>query len=250
MSEATTGADMRLICLRCDRVLRAKTQWEGREANCPFCGSVIRVPAPPAPGQITRAKPPSTSRRAFNFPCPHCETMLEADTGLIGEAASCPTCAARFRVPPLSGMRRMPAPAEILSAPEATLQPAHAFAASGAQAPQIERAADGGSYIRCPSCNALSDIDADACEGCNTPFTMEGASSTTKVRGSSDAVAALVAGIISLPLFFAVIPGLLAIWFGGRSVASTNLTRVPLMAGIGFALGSLSLIGAGLYFTR
>ncbi|MCA9244555.1 MAG: hypothetical protein KDA32_11400 [Phycisphaerales bacterium] len=249
MSEAPAEQDLRLICLRCDRVLRAKATWEGREANCPFCGSVIRVPERPPPGKIARAKAPSSSRRAFNFPCPHCETMLEADTGLIGEAASCPTCTARFRVPHLSGLRRLPAQAELISAPEAKEQPAHAFAASGEQAPQIVRDATGEMQIRCPYCSHLNDIDVDACDNCNAPFTMEGASSTSKVRGRSDATTSLIAGILSLPLFFAVVPGVLAVWFGGRSVAATNLSRVPLMAGIGAGLGFLSLIGAGVYYT-
>lgn len=53
-------------------------------------------------------------------------------------------------------------------------------------------------------------------------------------------------GIISLPLFFAVVPALLAVAFGWISVRPGAGRRWPMLGLVGIGLGLLSLAGAAM----
>jgi ribosomal protein L40E len=238
-----------MLCYRCERPVIAHRGWAGWEVRCPHCQSVMRVPPPPDDGRPVRAEPPDVSaKRCFNFACPRCDCLLEAHTGMSGQPGTCPTCAARFKIPYIKGRSGMPQKAVLIEGEAEAPLPLHAYAASGHQAPLIVQREDGTAVIQCPHCNAHNTIDADACEACGTPFTMETAPTVGKLRRDRQATAALAFGVVAFFLFFAIVPGLLAIWFGVRSVMFAGSSRLCVRGLTGLALGLLSLAGAAAFW--
>lgn len=233
-----------VICLRCTRPVIARQEWAGRDVHCPHCHSVIRIPTPPVEGRTVMAEPPGLSvRHYFNFACPQCKVLLEAHTGMCAQRATCPTCAARFVVPHLKPNSKMPSKAELLEGEAADPAPVHAYAASGVQAPRIVQRADGETLIECPRCNAYNSVDADSCEACSTPFTMDAASSMGKLRRDWQVNASLTLGIVGLLLFFLLLPSLLALWLGAAAALSPVPGRRVGLALLGLSLGLFGLIG-------
>ncbi len=236
----------KLICLRCDRPMLARSEWIGREVQCPHCASVLRVPPPPPDGRPVTAQEPSRSpRRRFNFTCPRCGCVLEAHTGMSGSRGTCPTCAAVFSVPYVNPDTGEPDPISSFETETDERAPLHAYAASGHQAPILHRGVDGEMQIECPRCQARSPIEADACVRCGAPFTLEGAATAAKIERDNWASASLILGVISLPTFFLWLPAVLAVAFGLRSILTAlHSGGVQTIAIVGVALGSISLLGA------
>jgi hypothetical protein len=233
-----------ILCRRCDRPLLARVEWVGREAACPHCHSLLRVPEKPADDRPVLAETPDLSaRHCFNFACPRCDCLLEAHTGLCGQRGTCPTCGARFQLPFLDGPTGKPRKAVLLEGGAEDPTPVHAYGASGHQAPQIVQGPDGTPLIQCPRCNAHNPIDADVCAACAAPFTIEAATTIGTLHRDRRAAAALTFGIVGLVLFFAVIPGLLATWLGLRSVMYAGTSRRSTVGFAAVVLGLLSLIG-------
>lgn len=237
------------MCLRCDRPVIARREWVGREVYCPHCYSVIRVPEAPADGRPVQADAPNVSTRlGFNFACPRCACLLEANTGMSGQLGTCPTCAARFHIPYLHGRSGRPQKAELVEGGVADPTPLHAYAASGHQAPRIVRTDGGGAVIECPRCNAHNAIDADTCAACGAPFTMEAAATVGKLRRDRRAVGSLTLGIIGLLAFPLMLPAAAAVWLGLGSVMFAGSDRRSVLAIVGLALGLLSLIGGTVFW--
>ncbi len=237
-----------LTCIRCDRTLRVRRLWIGREVECPYCTSLLRVPDP-GPAARARALGPSLgARRLFNFPCPRCQVLLEAHTGMCGYSAHCPSCAARFVVPVLRGRRGHPPPAQLLDDADAAPSPVHAFAASGSQAPKLVRRPDGTSTIECPRCRTSNAVDSDRCSKCSTPFTMDSAESLDTIRGERRALGALVLGGVGLVLFPIVVPSALATLWGALNLLDPNVRRADLRSIAGLAMGVVGLLGAAAFW--
>ena len=233
-----------ILCRRCDRLVFVRPGWVGREVQCPHCYSLMRVPEVPADGRPVRAEGPSLSERyCFNFPCPRCDCLLEGHTGMSGQPGTCPTCAARFRVPHVRRRSGMPEKAPLIEGEVEAPVPVHAYAASGHQAPRIVQREDGGSVIECPRCNAHNPIDADTCAACGTPFTMEAAPTVGKLRRDTRATASITLGVVGLIVFPLLIPGLAAMWLGLRSVMFAGPGRRSWLGVGGAVLGFLSLTG-------
>lgn len=238
-----------IICRRCERPVIAREAWAGQEARCPHCQSVIRVPPPSTDGRPVQSLAVSlTPRRCFNFACPACECLLEGHTGMCGQVAACPTCAARFKIPYVRGNSGRVEKAKLIEGAAEAPVPTHAYGASGIEAPTIVRSESGESIIQCPRCNAHNAIDADTCGACAAPFTMDAAPTVGKMRQHNKAVSAVTLGVIGLFLFPIGIPAALAVWFGLRSAVFEPTGRRSNLGLVGLSLGILSLIGAGVFW--
>lgn len=233
-----------ILCCRCDRPVLARVAWVGWEVQCPHCYSPMRVPDVPADRQPVRADGPDLSaKNCFHFACPRCDCLLEAHTGMCGRLATCPTCAARFNVPFLRSRSGRPDRAVLIEGAAETPMPVHAYGASGHHAPQIVTCADGTSVIECPRCSAHSPIDADVCAACGTPFTIEAAATVGKLYRDRWATSSVTLGVLGVLLFPTLIPGLLATWFGTRSVMFAGSRRRSTLGFVGLGLGVLALAG-------
>ncbi len=241
--------DFQLICLGCERTMRAELAWCGDPILCPHCRTPLRVPREidPHTEAVRAERAAFTAREIFYFPCPRCENLLQAHTGMVRQRGTCPVCTARFLIPAL---RRggQPTRGELLAdeSPEISA-PLHAFAGSGSAAPQIVTRPDGQAVIQCPRCEAQSPIDAEVCEQCAVPFTLESAPSTAASRVSRRATASLITGVISVVLFPAFVPALIALWYGFQSAFEPTSNRAPLTAVAGICLGAFSLLLGGVW---
>ncbi len=237
----------RVVCIRCDRPMSARPEWVGRDVRCPHCDCVVKVPPRRDDGLPVRSSAPSLGhKRYFNFACARCGCLLEGHTGMIGQAAHCPTCAARFVVPGVNSAGQ-PDRAALLDERDAQdPTPMHAYAASGDDAPTFERLKTGEMVIVCPRCRAHCALDAQACSACQAPFTMDAAPTTQKIGGAADAIGAVLAGGLSLFLFPLVLPSVLAIWLGCRGLLRGGGSVASASGGIG--LGILTLCGAILFW--
>jgi DNA-directed RNA polymerase subunit RPC12/RpoP len=253
MSLPDAGAASRftLICLKCDRPISARPDWVGREVRCPHCAAVMCVPPPRADGQPVRgALPPlATQEQRFSFACPRCASLLESHPAQCGQTGRCPTCGARFVVPRTVSHYGPPQQATLLDRDDQDPTPMHAYAASGHQAPKIHRRPDGTPEIECPRCGHRCDIAANNCSSCGIPFTIEGVPTARGGSGHTLATAALVLGIVSIPLCALFVPAGLAVVFGVISWFRQSLRRPSGAALAGIILGTVSLgLGALLVF--
>ncbi|MBN2447869.1 MAG: hypothetical protein JXO22_14145 [Phycisphaerae bacterium] len=230
-------------------MILARRSWIGRDVECPHCQASMSVPEPDPSGAPTRAARPSlAARRFFNFPCPRCDSLLEGHTGMSGRVGSCPTCGVRFAVPFFNPRTNRPSRAQLLDDEQEAPAPVHAYGSCGSEAPRIVRDDDGTSMIVCPRCEEYNDIDADHCAACGVPFSMEGAPTGASQQSEGLATAALILGILSLPAFVVVVPGLVAVALGIMSRMRATQTRKPITGVIGALLGALSLAGAAAFF--
>lgn len=253
---------MTFSCPVCRQLLSADSSFAGKKMRCPLCEATINVPATaavperelvgatagpantsfgtPAPPRRINA-PLSTSNQRFGFNCVYCSSRLEATQSMSGTQGQCPTCGSTIYIPILnrSGQLIDPVTQKIIK-PDP--HPVHAYAAAGERAPSILRDAQSGKQlIVCRRCGESNPITANNCRGCGMPFTIEG---TTNVAASSGGygAAALVLGIIALPLSCLLIPAVLAIIFGALALRpdSNGGSRGSAIAGI--VLGGISLL--------
>src|SRR5205814_1743860 len=235
-------------CLTTWRVPAAQREAVG--AGVPSGGTLGRPPesfrstsvggGPPLGG--TRA----AAGRRFGFNCGYCSSRLEANESMSGQDGQCPTCGNSIIIPILDRYGRLidPMTGKII---QPDPHPVHAYAAAGERAPRILRSDDQKQHIMCPRCQALSPINANNCKSCGMPFTMEG--TTLEAAGTSNGfcVASLVLGIIGIPAFCAIIPGVLAIVFGliGYNQVSKSGEGG---SGKGMAIAGMICGGVGLVF--
>jgi hypothetical protein len=175
--------------------------------------------------------------------CLCCRSRLEVAAGLAGQACKCPTCGVGFVVPEesrLKGSRGEPvAVGEVL---EERIAP-HAYAAAGGMAPEVVEDNSGKAMVRCRRCGTMGEIDANVCESCGIPFTIEAGTIEPALPVDGWAIASVVLGALSLAAQYhpglaavAVLTGLVAmrrlhLKYGG-------LQRVAAWSGM--ALGGLS----------
>ena len=195
--------DYQIICPHCGRSIGIMAVQIGRPMTCPHCRQRFQVGQPSAAGGT------AVHGSLFTFRCDLCQSRLEAYSSMIGRRGQCPTCGAQFTVPaPTERARRVGG----TEAEAEYNQPVHAFAAAGDKAPRIVTLPTGQKAIQCPRCKTANAVDRNNCRRCAAPFTLEGSEPPTARGGIS--TAALVLGIIGLPLSFACIPSILAIIFG------------------------------------
>ncbi len=270
-------------CPLCQQTVSADSGLVGRMVKCPHCGGQFALSAPPGlgggpPGPLlpaatsipagaqagTPLAPPTltpedgaarmppapipSAAYRFRFTCTRCESVLESQTDLCGQPGKCPTCATEFIIPLFDPQTGALGELTNLSGQPQDPTPVHAYAAAGARAPEIIRDEHDEPYIRCPRCEARSPVDANRCEACGLPFTLEGVTHDA-VPGSANgyAVASLVLGILGLPCFMLVIPQILAVVFG--IVALTQHARSRTTAGRGMAITGIVLGVVGLVIT-
>ena len=122
--------------------------------------------------------------------------------------------------------------------------PLHAYAAAGGKAPRIVRKEDDSLVIECPRCQRQTVISASNCRSCGLPFTLEGASRAVTTARSSQATAALVVGLVSLPLACVGVgwlPGAVAIGLGLHVWSKPGYDKdSPAIAGV--VLGALACL--------
>jgi len=248
MGGTTTEPRFIIVCWACERRVLARRAWVGRSVACPHCDSAMRVPEPPADGQPVRAVSPGlTGRRYFNFPCPRCDALLEGNTGLSHRESRCPACGVTLVVPTLHPVTQRPLAAVACDAPDDTRPVTHAYAGSGAAAPEIARGPDGTAWIVCPGCRARNEIDADQCRDCGQPFTVEGAATGSDPYARNLAGAAVAIGAVSWPLFVLAVPAAGAIALGIAALLNPSGYRYRGRALTGIALGVVSLAGFSVY---
>jgi hypothetical protein len=238
-------------CPLCSKPVASEPDLAGRLVRCGHCGGEFVAPATVdgAHPRETRAAPlesmPTTQR--FTFLCRRCGCVLEAHRGLTGHTGRCPTCGVVFVVPGFdqrTGLTTGPALiADELESPT----PIHAYAAAGSRAPRIQRLADGSQMIVCPRCRGHSHVDADVCQSCGMPFTIEGAASVAARMEQPLALgtAAFVLGILSLLTVCFPLLGLVAIalglWTLWRSRLSIGTGSTRALAALGIVMGIASL---------
>jgi len=257
-------------CQVCRTSLSADDTQVGQLVRCPTCLSTLRVPAsvpvpvgaaiaegdappPPTPNYTQQkafaAPPRSGGGKRYGFNCGYCSSRLEATESMAAQEGQCPTCGNNITIPILDRYGRLidPKTRQIIKQDP---HPVHAYAAAGDRAPNIVREGER-QFIICPRCHSNSPITANNCKSCGMPFTMEG--TTLEAAGTSNGfcVASLVLGIIGIPAFCAIIPGVLAIVFGiigynqvsgngeggsGRGMAIAGM----ICGGIGVAIGVIT----------
>jgi hypothetical protein len=234
-----------IVCVRCDQRLIAQRAWIDREVQCAHCRCALAVPPPRHDGEPVIANLASSAREhTFNFACKRCRSVLESSPNLSDEPGRCPTCGARFRIPRFDFRTGLPDDYVLLDSNEQDPVPMHAYAASGQQAPEIVTRADGQPQIRCRRCGSLCAITANSCPACGVPFTIEGAAGSPVGRDDARAIAALVLGIVSLPLCAIFVPAILAMILGISSIArgsAENRRSGAAIAGAGLGLFSAIL---------
>lgn len=238
-----------ILCMRCERQVIARDGWIGREVQCPHCSSVIRVPPRPAIDVPIRSDPPNLSaKKCFNFACPRCDCLLEAHTGMCNQHGSCPTCGARFVVPYLSRVGGRPEKAKLLEGTIEAPMPVHAYAASGEQAPTLQRHADGSISIVCPRCGSQNEIDADVCVTCEAPFTMNAAPTLTGLQSERLGLSAVILGVVGLVFFPLVLPALIGLVCGVLAAFKATYAARVAQAVVGIVTAAVGLAGGVVFW--
>ncbi len=222
-----------VVCPGCDDELLVRSEWEGREVECPHCAHPMRVPLRPDDGAPVRGEPPELGpKHRFNFGCPRCDSLLESHSGMSGDTGHCPTCGTQFEIPAFDSNTGRPGTARTLDGGAQDPVPLHAYAASGHQAPVLRRDAAGNVAIECPRCHANSDVGANTCPRCGVPFTVDGIPTARPRAGVALGVTSTVIGAIALlislgpgHLIESAIPGFAA---AGLSIGSWLQRATPL----------------------
>jgi DNA-directed RNA polymerase subunit RPC12/RpoP len=253
--------DLTFQCQVCQTALTASEAQVGTLVRCPMCKATLKVPspqrmqvpvgagatnAPTLPKRVTIRSDQlqhRTSNKRYGFNCVYCSSRLEATEGMAAQEGQCPTCGNTIVIPILDRYGRLidPITKEIIKQDP---HPVHAYAAAGERAPNIVRLNDGGQAIECPRCKAMSPINVNNCRNCGMPFTMEG--TTLEAAGGSNVccVASLVAGIIGIPTFCAVVPSIIAVILG--VIGLNQVSSSGESAGKGMAIAGIICGAAGL----
>lgn len=230
--------DLQFDCPHCDRPITAQLEEAGKTVECPHCEMPFRVPLTETP----KAAAPRVGRR-FHFQCLRCGSVLEADSSQSGSHGRCPSCNATFVVPEMderTGLARQHAdPGDDGELPA----PVHAYAAAGERAPKIHRREDDSQFIECSRCGKESPIDADRCEQCGLPFTIDAANTdvgTAQAGQAQLAVVMSIAGLVLTPCSgIGFIPGAVAVVAGAMILMSrTRIGRGQAMLGLLLGLGA------------
>lgn len=186
--------------------------------------------------------------QTVTFVCDRCDSVLESPLEYAGRIAQCPTCGAKFRVPYLDP-RLGVVGYELLDTHDQNPVPIHAYAASGSQAPQILEDESGRWSIVCPRCGGGNAIDADRCDLCGVPFTIDGAPPPPppSSRGVSRSEIALVLAVISLPLAALFVPAILAMMFALASMGEGRRRGANATASVAILLACGSILGGVLW---
>jgi hypothetical protein len=170
---------------------------------------------------------------------------------MSGGTAHCPTCGLRLTIPfidPASGLPLPAPPADPTEFEDPT--PLHAYAASGALAPQIIRRPDGTAVIACAGCGAENEMDADRCTACGAPFTLEAAPTGSGSHLRAVELGAVTLGSIGLAsvyLPFLLLPAVLGMVLGIRACADSR-RGLSWLGVLGAALGFVGLSGGVIGF--
>jgi DNA-directed RNA polymerase subunit RPC12/RpoP len=246
--QAGSAAHFKVICVACEREILARPAWVGRLIQCPHCQTPMRVPPPATDRPATRGVSVGGERqRCFNFACPRCDSLLEAHTGLVRHEATCPTCGAKMLVPTINPNTGRPDAVTLLTESPDELVPMHAYAASGKEAPVIRYSRAGEPYIICASCGSTAAIDANHCQRCGAPFTLEGAPTAAPPGGSTLAWVALAVAVFALPTAHWLVIGITASIMAAIARGSGSRLRRPVIANTALALG-LASIGLGIAY--
>lgn len=245
-------------CPACRQAVTASTELIGRVMGCPHCARHFMIPGEGA-APVSVATPQSVLQQTthsirFTFSCQRCGSILEARGHLCGKHGRCPTCGAVFTIPAVDIRTGLPTgPAEVAEDGQLPT-PLHAFANAGDKAPKILRLDNGDQVIECPRCRRRASIEANICEGCGMPFTMEGAAAIVEFStGQSNglASAALVLGVVSC-VTTCFPGGAVAICLGvmalNRSKKMEKLASSRGSALTGIIFGALSLFWSLIYF--
>lgn len=224
----------------------------GRVMGCPHCAKHFLIPSHGA-APIGVATPTSNVAQAtrairFTFTCQRCGSILEARGHLCGKNGRCPTCGAVFTIPDVDSRTGLPIGPAVVASDGQLPTPMHAYANAGEKAPKIFRLENGDQAIECPRCRRRASIDANICDACGMPFTMEGAAAIVEFssgQANGLASAALTVGVLSLLAFCAPGLGLVAIGLGvaalRRAEKMGNLATGRGTAIAGITLGVISL---------
>lgn len=208
-------------CPICGTAVSTERTAIGRTVVCPHCETRFPVPSKDfAPHLIDLTKTTTEAGAGairFHFQCVRCGVLLEGISQLCGKQGRCPTCGVVFIVPGVNLRTGAVTDPPAILRDDQLPTPLHAYAASGELAPKLIRIEDGEHVIECPRCRRRSQVDANVCNACGAPFTLEGAASTADFKPSHSnllARAALGVGLASIPTFQFPILGVIAIGMG------------------------------------
>ncbi|MBX3395445.1 MAG: hypothetical protein KF841_08755 [Phycisphaerae bacterium] len=208
-------------CPVCSMAVSTEHVTIDRTVECPHCET--RIPLPlngvarnvTEPGESTRN--PDASAIRFYFQCLRCGTPMESVSQFCGKPGRCPTCGVVFIIPDVDSRTGAATHPPIYPHDNRPHSPLHAYASAGGHAPKLIRLENGEHEIECPRCRRRSRVDANICDTCATPFTLDSASAFAGFqpsRSNSCAYAALLVGFASLPTFHLPILGVIAIGLG------------------------------------
>lgn len=263
-----------LPCPHCSKLVSASDDVVGLRVRCPHCQgefvtpepkrSTLETPVAQEAAQVTNqavAAPPMSApatatsvptatmpHARFHFHCPLCDSVLEATTEMSGRNGTCPSCATILRIPALDTDTGRLSEIRVLHGDVQDPTPVHAYAAAGALAPKIVRDDAGEAAIVCPRCESRCPVEADRCEACGLPFTLEGVT-YERPGGTSNghAVLSLVFALVGLPCFALVVPQILAVTFGVIAIAQIGQSSHK--KGMGMALAGIIIGAISLMFT-
>lgn len=170
----------------CGKTLNVPDTLAGKNARCPGCSKVFKVPGAP---------PPAGAPTKIQFECA-CGKKLSAPASAAGRKISCPGCSNDLVVPKPDGAPAAPAPKAAAPAPKpapapaagddlslddtpAPPEPAKAAPPPPAPEPPKEDAMYGVATTKCPSCKAELEAGSQFCTSCGTNI-----STGTKVDGA------------------------------------------------------------------
>ncbi|HWL91928.1 MAG TPA: DUF4190 domain-containing protein [Phycisphaerae bacterium] len=212
-------------CPACSQMVSAQPELIGRVIGCPHCARHFMIPreggTPVVVASTISTVPNVASAIRFTFTCQRCGSILEARAPQSGKHGRCPTCGAVFQIPQVDPRTGIPTGPAIVASDGQLPTPLHAYANAGEKAPRIIRTDGGESVIECPRCKRHMSIDANLCDSCGMPFTMEGAAAVVNFsanKGNRLATASLILGVVSLFAFCVPGLGLLAVILGALAL--------------------------------
>ena len=192
----------------------------------------------------------------FSFPCRRCGSMLSGDTNAAGSIGMCPTCGGEVTVPRIDPRTGIPVLTSQIAHHDTHEGTLHAYAAAGAQAPQIVQSENGDSLIACPNCGRHSDLTADRCTHCRHPFTLEGVTTIAGQAFVSDQTISILLGAAALLTIWCgigAIPGLIGIAHGVLTIRHAHaLPATPTLWGcyLGIAFSAGALVAGVVFLLR